>query len=96
MSVACPIVNGSLFRTSVFEFRGNVMLSKQDRMRHMDDDIAQAIVTQEKLTYKEIAQLFGVGYWRVQEIANTRKLNRPRGANNPAWRLTRDKVSRDE
>jgi hypothetical protein len=72
------------------------MLTKQERMRQMDDDIAQAIITEQKLTYAEIAKMFGVGYWRVQGIANTRMLNRPRGANNPAWRLGRDKVSRDE
>ena len=72
------------------------MLTKQERMRQMDDDIAQAIITEQKLTYTEIAKMFGVGYWRVQGIANTRRLNRPHGANNPAWRLTRDKVARDE
>jgi transposase len=67
-------------------------MNKQEMIRALDDEIAGTVLKRQDLTYREIAQLFGVGYTYVQNIVVARKLRRQRGLGSPAFKLKQKKA----
>jgi len=64
-------------------------MNKQEMIRALDDEIVGTVLKRQDLTYREIAQLFGVGYAYVQSLVVARKIRRKRGLGSPAFKIGR-------
>jgi hypothetical protein len=61
-------------------------MNKQELKQQLDNEIANVIITQPTIPYREIGKLFGVSDWYVCEVAKSRKIRRPQGMASPAWK----------
>jgi hypothetical protein len=63
------------------------MLTRQELVRQLDDEIAKTIIERQDLTLLEIAKLHGVGDVYVRAVMKARKIKRKRGLGSPAFKI---------
>jgi hypothetical protein len=61
------------------------MITRQEAIRQLDDDIVKTILEREDLTLVQIAKLHGVGDVYVRALMKARKIKRKRGLGSPAF-----------